>query len=78
MMFVYSFWCRPSYSEYGAMYTIVATSVAHAVELLKADDEWYFKSEFANQEFLMQCISKGAIIRCHDEEDPRVAEYFLT
>jgi hypothetical protein len=78
-MFVYSFWCKPAYSEYGAMYTIVAESIPDAVEVLKAHDEYEFKQEFShNIEYLLQCIAKGAIIKCEDFEDPRVAEYFTT
>ena len=79
MKFVYSFWCKPLYSEYGAMYSVVASSVSEVVELMKANDPFEFESELGyNIEYLMECITKGAIIRCHDEEDPRVAEYFMT
>ena len=79
MKFVYSFWCKPIYSEYGAMYSVVASSISEVIELMKADDPYEFKSEFEpNVEYLMDCIAKGSIIRCHDEEDPRIAEYFMT
>lgn len=78
-MFAYSFWCKPSYSEYGAMYTVVASCISEVIELMRKEDEHMFKTEFEhNIEYLYECIAKGAIIRCHEEEDARIAEYFMT
>jgi hypothetical protein len=60
------------------MYTIVADCISSAIELLKADDEYHFKQEFADVDYLYRCIEKGAIIKCDDNEKPRIAEYFDT
>lgn len=78
-MFVYSFWCKPSYSEYGAMYTVVADSISAVIELMRKEDEYEFKQEFShNVDYLYECIEKGARIKCGDDEKPRIAEYFMT
>ena len=78
-MFVYSFWCKPSYSEYGAMYTVVADCISTVINLMQEDDPLEFKQEFEhNVEYLYECIEKGAIIRVGDDEQPRIAEYFMT
>lgn len=78
-MFVYSFWCKPMYSEYGAMYTVVADSISAVIELMKADDPYEFKNELGhNVDYLYECIEKGARIKCGDDEQPRIAEYFMT
>ena len=78
-MFVYSFWCKPLYSEYGAMYTVVADSISSVIEIMRKDDEYEFTHELGhNIDYLYQCIEKGARIKCSDDEKPRIAEYFTT
>jgi hypothetical protein len=61
------------------MYTVVADSISAVIELMKVDDPYEFKQEFShNVDYLYQCIEKGARIKCGDDEQPRIAEYFMT
>lgn len=80
-MNVYSFWCRPSYSEYGASFTVVASSISEVINLILNDGNVITNPDELKgltPEYLYGCIEKGSIIKADDSEKPRIAEYFFT